>query len=130
MDLQVTAFVAGLAALWLIFLQTRVIGFRWRRQVSLGDGGHAEGERLIRAHGNAAETIPVFLILLGLAESMGAPGWSVALLGAAFLIGRLMHGLHFVLDRPGIAMRSIGMVLTISMTALAALGVIGHALAG
>ncbi len=129
MPLPVTAVFAGLMALWLIFLQVQVIRFRWRRQVSLGDAGFEDGVRLIRAHGNAAETIPVFLILLALAEGLGAPGWLVALLGAAFLAGRVAHGLHFVLDRPGFALRAIGMVLTLASTGPAALGVIGLALA-
>lgn len=126
--LPVTAVFAGLLALWLLFLQVEVIRFRWRRRVSLGDGGFDDGVRLIRAHGNAVETIPIFLILLGLSEGMGAPGWVVGVLGAAFLAGRILHGLQFVLDRPGFAWRSAGMVLTLITTGLAALGVIAHAL--
>jgi uncharacterized membrane protein YecN with MAPEG domain len=128
MVLPVTAVFAGLLALWLIFLQSRVIAFRGARRISLGDGGHEEGLRLIRAHGNAAETIPIFLILLGLSEGMGAPAWVVALLGAVFLAGRVLHGLQFVLDRPGFTMRMWGMILTLTATGLAALGAIGHGL--
>jgi uncharacterized protein len=129
MAMPVTAVFAGLLALWLIFLQSRVIAFRGRRRVSLGDGGHDEGLRLIRAHGNAAETIPIFLILVGLGEGMGAPGWVVAALGLVFLAGRVLHGLQFVLDRPGFTFRMWGMILTLSATGLAALGAIAHGLA-
>ena len=128
MPLPVTAVFAGLMALWLMFLQAQVIGFRWRRQVPLGDAGIEEGVRLIRAHGNAAETVPVFLVLLALVEGLGAPGWVVALLGATFLVGRVLHGLQFLLNRPGFAFRSVGMVLTLVPTGLAALGAIGQAL--
>jgi uncharacterized protein len=124
--LPVTSIFAGLLALWLIFLQSRVIAFRGKRRVSLGDGGYEDGVRLIRAHGNAAETIPIFLILLGLGEGMGAPGWVVGLLGTAFLAGRVLHGLQFVLDRPGFTFRMWGMILTLTATGLAALGAIGH----
>jgi uncharacterized protein len=130
MPLPVTAVFAGLLALWLIFLQARVIAFRGARRVSLGDGGHEDGLRLIRAHGNAAETIPVFLILLGLSEGMGAPGWVMAALGLVFVAGRVLHGLHFVLDRRGVTFRLWGMILTLSATGLVALGAIGHGLAG
>lgn len=129
MPLPVTAVFAGLLALWLVFLQAQVIRFRWRRRVSLGDGGHEDGVRLIRAHGNAAETIPIFLILIGLSEGIGAPGWVVAVLGATFLTGRVLHGLHFVLDWPGFALRAVGMTATLVSTGLAALGAIGHAVA-
>ena len=130
MPLPVTAVFAGALALWLIFLQSRVIAFRGRRRVSLGDGGHDDGLRVIRAHGNAAETIPIFLILLALGEGMGAPGWVVAALGLTFLVGRVLHGLQFLLDRPDFTFRMWGMILTLSATALAALGAIGHGLAG
>jgi hypothetical protein len=54
----------------------------------------------------------------------------VAGLGLAFLAGRVLHGLQFVLDRPGFALRMWGMVLTLSATGVAALGAIGHGLAG
>ncbi len=127
--LPVTSVFAGLLALWLIFLQSQVIAFRGKRRVALGDGGYEDGMRLIRAHGNAAETVPIFLILLGLAEGMGAPGWVVALLGMVFLVGRVLHGLQFVLDRPGMTFRMWGMILTLTATGLAALGAIGHGLA-
>lgn len=125
MSLPITAVVSGLLALWLIFLQARVIAFRGTRRVSLGDGGDEDGLRRIRAHGNAAETIPIFLILLGLGEGMGAPGWVVALLGAVFLAGRILHGLQFVLDPPGFTFRMWGMILTLSATGLAALDALG-----
>ena len=128
-EMPVTAIVAGLLALWLMFLQSRVIAFRGRRRVSLGDGGHADGLRLIRAHGNAAETVPIFLILLALGEGMGAPGWVVALLGVVFLAGRVLHGLQFLLDRPGTSYRMWGMILSLTATGLAALGAIGHGMA-
>ncbi len=128
MSMPVTAVFAGLLALWLIFLQSRVIAFRRARRVSLGDDGDEEGLQLIRAHGNAAETIPIFLILLGVSEGMGAPGWVVALLGAVFLTGRVLHGLQFVMDRPGFAFRMWGMILTLSATVLMALGAISHGL--
>jgi len=129
MVLPVTAVFAGLLAFWLIFLQSRVIGFRGARRVSLGDGGHEDGLRLIRAHGNAAETIPIFLILLALGEGMGAPGWVVAVLGTVFLAGRVLHGLQFVLNLPGFTFRMWGMILTLGATGLAALGAVGHGLA-
>lgn len=130
MPLPVTAIIAGLLALWLIVLQFKVVGFRKGKGVSLGDGGDEEGLRLTRAHANAAETVPIFLILLGLSEGLGTPAWVVAALGAVFLIGRVMHGVHFFKPRKGFQLRFWGMILTVGATALTALGAIGHGLAG
>lgn len=67
MPLPVTALFAGLLALRTMVAQGRMIAFRGRRRVAPGDGGIPEGARLISAHGNAVETIPILLILLALA---------------------------------------------------------------
>lgn len=129
MALPITAVIAGLSALWLIVLQFKVVGFRRGMGVSLGDAGDEMGERLIRAHANATENIPIFLILLGLSEGLGTPGWVVWALGLFFLIGRVVHGTHFFKLRKGFKMRFYGMIMTLIAIGLAALGVIGHGLA-
>lgn len=129
MALPITAVIAGLSALWLIVLQFKVVGFRRGMGVSLGDAGDEMGERLIRAHANATENIPIFLILLGLSEGLGTPGWVVWALGLFFLIGRVVHGMHFFKLRKGFKMRFYGMIMTLIAIGLAALGVIGHGLA-
>ena len=129
MPLPITSVFAGLLALWMIYLLFKVVGFRRGRKVSLGDAGDEMGERLIRAHGNAAENIPIFLILMGLSEGMGSPAWVLWALGALFLAGRLMHGVHFFEVREGFRLRFYGMLSTIIATVLMALGALGHGLA-
>ena len=128
MALPVTAVIAGLCALWLIFLQFKVVGFRRGHSVVLGDGGDEGGQRLIRAHGNATENIPIFLILLGLSEGLGTPVWVVWILGIVFLAGRILHGVHFFRARKGITLRFYGMIMTLLAIGFTALGVIGHGL--
>jgi uncharacterized membrane protein YecN with MAPEG domain len=130
MPLPITAIFAGLLALWLIFLQFKVVGFRRSRRVLLGHGNDELGERLVRAHGNATENIPIFLILLGLAEGLGTPAWIIGFLGALFLLGRVVHGIHFFKQRQGITMRFYGMLMSLASIGLAALGAIGHGLSG
>jgi uncharacterized membrane protein YecN with MAPEG domain len=127
MPLPYTSIFAGLLALWLIYLQFSVIRFRLGKQVLLGDGGDAHGERLIRGHANAVETVPIFLILLALSEGLGTPGWVIALLGALFLLGRVLHGAHFITASEDLTLRRTGMQLTLLATLATALGLIGHA---
>lgn len=129
MALPVTAIFAGLLAGWLIFLQVRVILFRRGNKVSLGHGEDVMGERLIRAHGNAVENIPIFLILMALSEGMDTPGWVLLLIGALFCAGRVVHGVHFFEIRKGGMLRVIGMVSTFAAIAILAIGAIGHGLA-
>lgn len=130
MPLPVTAIFAGLMALWLVVLQFKVVGFRRTQKVSLGTGGDQMGERLIRAHGNAVETIPIFLILLAASETLGTPQWILIALGVVFTLGRLMHGVHFFKIRQGGKLRFYGMIMTLLATISAAIGAIGHGLAG
>ena len=127
MPLPITAFYAGLLGLWLMFLAFKVGQRRSRHKVALGTGGVPELESAVRAHGNAAETIPIALILLGLADGLGTPGWILHLLGVALVAGRLMHGYHFIEMRPDLTFRFWGMMLTVLPILLLATGLVGHA---
>ncbi len=129
MALPITAVIAGLCGLWLVFLQAKVILFRRGKGVSLGHADDEMGERLIRAHGNAVENIPIFLILLGVGALVFTPGRVLWLLGLFFLTGRILHGVHFFKIREGFKMRVYGMLMTLISIGLAALGVAVHGLA-
>ena len=92
--------IAGWTALAcaVIFLALTVNAIRLRRglKVAYGDGGHRVLEKAIRGQANAAEQMPIALIVLGLAEMQGAPG-AVLLPGAvALVLGRALHGAYFL----------------------------------
>lgn len=129
MPLDITALYAGLLALWILALAALVGRGRMTHKVPIGDGGVAELSYLIRAHGNAVETIPLALVLLGLAEGLGTPGWVLHLLGLALVAGRLMHGICFLQGGRSQALRGLGMLFTMGMIFLTAIGLIGHGLA-
>ena len=126
MPLDITALYAGLLTLWVLTLAALVGRARTVHKVSIGDGGVRELSYLVRAHGNAVESIPLALILLGLAESFDTPGWVVHILGIALVAGRLMHGLCFLKGGQDMMLRGLGMMLTMGMMFLTALGLIGH----
>ncbi len=48
-------------------------------------------QRAIRVHGNAIESIPLFLVLLGAYELNGGHGSMLHFFGAAFLLSRALH---------------------------------------
>ena len=124
-----TALYAGLMGLWILYLGFAVIRLRRRHDVSTGDGGVKPLELAIRAHGNACEYVPIALILMGLAESMGAPTWVLHGLGVMLVAGRLLHGGYFLAGARRLNVRVAGMLLTIGMIGTLSLGVIFHALA-
>ena len=126
--LAAAALYAGLNMLILLRLSQIVIRHRMALNVSIGDGGDAALARAIRGHANAAETIPVTLVLLVLIALGGAPAWVAHVLGAGLTLGRGLHGWHFVHEGSSMALRSAGMAITLLVQVLAALGLIGHAL--
>jgi len=128
--LAIFAVFAGLNAVLYLALTGHVIGFRGKRNRAMGDGGDTDMAMAIRGHANAAEQIPLGLILLGTMAAMGTPAWVVGLLGLAFTLGRVLHGMHFALRIGGLATRSIGMLLTLLSTGVMALGVLAHGISG
>ena len=76
LPLAVTAVYAAILALFLVIMAVVVIRLRRGLRVSLGDGGHASLQQAIRAHGNAAEYIPIFLVLLAVFELNRGPLWA------------------------------------------------------
>ncbi len=120
MALPVTAVFAGILSLWILFLVFKVVAFRRGNGVEMGAGGDKLGECLIRGHGNATETIPIFLIMLGLAEGIGTATWFLTLLAVVFTVGRVIHGIHFMKVREKITLRFCGMIMTLLATGVLA----------
>jgi uncharacterized membrane protein YecN with MAPEG domain len=88
----VTPIYAALLALWLVVLGLRVIHYRRRARVSLGDGGNSALQRAIRAHANFAEYAPLALVLLLILELARFSIYLLHLLGIVFVIARVLHG--------------------------------------
>ncbi len=122
MSVAITALYAAILGLIVIALAINVTVHRVKLQVPLGDGGHAQMRRMIRLHGNAAEYIPLALVLMAIYELNG--GWHLGLhiVGIALVAGRLLQtwGM-WTTDMPNIG-RQIGQSLTwLSLVALAVL---------
>ena len=115
LPLPVTSLTAGVLGLLHTTLAVAVVLVRRSRQIAYGDGGDKLLARRLRAHGNASEYIPIFLILLALVEvqALVGPG---ALMGVAalFVVGRIMHGGTFLGTRPFMLGRVGGTFLTLA----------------
>ena len=130
MPLPITGIFAGLNTILLLYLSIQVISYRRTKQIAFGDKDDVGLIRRMRAQANAAEYMPISLILLGLTEGMSAPGWAVGLWGAALLCGRVMHGLSFASKDTKVHFRYrvVGMHLTLWPLLAAAAGLIGNGL--
>ena len=87
---------------------------------------HGEDEqllRLMRAHGNFIEYVPLALLALAGAEVAGAAPWLVAICGAVLLLARVIHffGLRTAADSKG---RAIGAGLTNAVMLALALAIL------
>jgi uncharacterized protein len=91
MPAPITAAYAAVLAILVVALGINVTMHRVKLQVPLGDGGNAQMRRMIRLHGNAAEYIPIAVVLMLIYEVNG--GVHVVLHGAgiALTLGRLLQ---------------------------------------
>lgn len=123
MMLTITPIYAALNIMLAVGLAYLVVHHRIQNQVGVGDGGHAELGRAIRAHGNLSENAPFALLLLAMVEWNGLPGWQLHALGGAFTVARLAHAYGILTTT--LTPRSMGAVLTtIVLAVLSGLAVI------
>ncbi|WP_165837748.1 MAPEG family protein [Zavarzinia aquatilis] len=107
-----TLLYAGLNGLLSFALAFRVGLQRMKSNVIFGDGGDSALQRAIRAHGNNVEYVPLTLVLIGLLELSGQPGWAIHVLGAALFAGRALHGIGLSISAEGTPPRLYGILLT------------------
>jgi uncharacterized protein len=91
----VTPLYAALCALLLLVLSIDTARMRKSRRVDIGDGGHPDLHRAIRAQANFTEYVPLTLLLLFMLEMSRQPVWALHALGAALFIGRVLHAWGF-----------------------------------
>ncbi len=110
MTVPASALYGSFLAIITIFLAMNVSRNRGRAKTLYGHGGDEGLENAIRAHGNAAEYVPIGILMLVVAEIMGANATSMHGLGGTMLIGRIAST-HGILTRIN-GSRVIGALLT------------------
>ena len=119
MLVPITAVYGALLALFLAILTVPVIKLRRGLRVGLGDGGQRSLMQAMRAHGNAAECIPLFIVLLAVYEINHAPAMALHIFGVVFILSRLAHASGLYQSSGASSGRVVGMIGT--LTALVAL---------
>lgn len=112
-SLSITSLTAIINGAILLALTFRVIILRRRDGVVLGDNGDRVLTKAIRGQANAAEQIPVALILLALAEVQGGHPVVLAALALTLTVGRCLHAIYFGIHGMPWRLRFYGMILTI-----------------
>ena len=113
-ELPITSLAAIANGLMLFLLTVRVIVLRRRDGVVLGDNDDRVLTKAIRGQANAAEQMPMALILLGLIEAQGGSPIAAAGLAILFTAGRALHGLYFAVNGTSWRLRFYGMLMTLA----------------
>ena len=121
MLVPITAIYGALLALFLVILTVPVIKLRRGLRIGLGDGGQASLQQAVRAHGNAAEFIPLFIVLLAVYEINHAPATALHIFGVVFILSRLAHAAGLYQSSGASSGRVAGMIGT--LTTLVALAI-------
>ncbi|MFY7867264.1 MAPEG family protein [Roseateles sp.] len=103
---------AAILALLFFALSVRTLRLRHRLKIGLGDAGNSEMLRAVRVHSNFAEYVPLTLLLLFFAESLGAPAWAMLGLCSLLLLGRCSHAYGVSQPRENYNFRIAGMAMT------------------
>ena len=119
--MPITALYAALLTPIFIVLSVRIIQLRRTGIAAFGDGGNPDLLRRIRVQANFTEYVPLALILMALAESVGATAGLLHILGLALLAGRLCHAVGVSRTPNVMPLRVAGVVLTVGMMTVAAL---------
>ena len=122
MILPISLTIAAAAVLLHIWLSARVSQLRRQFRISIGDGDNLALKTRMRAHGNFAENMPIFLVLLALIEhAVGSDLW-LWIAAMLFVLARLLHA--FGMERPSPSrLRVVGIALSF----LLLLGLSGYA---
>jgi uncharacterized membrane protein YecN with MAPEG domain len=126
--LPITLATAGALGLLYLTLTVRVVRGRWKHRVSLGDGGNAAMQRLIRAHANFGEYVPMLLILMALLEASGASRSVLAGAGIALVVGRIAHAIGIETPKAPNPYRFVGGLVTFGLLLLGSLWALWRAL--
>lgn len=128
LSIAIVGLYVGLNALILIWLSTSTIRLRGKYKISIGDGDNKHIFRIMRGHANAVENMCVVLFLLLIMAAIGTPVLVLHGFGLVFTFARLIHAWHFIQDDAPRWQRYYGTLLTLIVTLVLALGVIGHSI--
>ncbi len=104
----ITSLYAAPLGVMALGLSTHVTMLRAKLGISILDGGNMALAERIRRHGNFVETVQLILLLMLLAELIGAGSIWLHIAGTALIVGRVLHALGLKHDQPASPLRIAG----------------------
>ena len=122
--MNVTPGYAAILALIFVAISVRTLRLRGKLRIGVGDGGNPVMLRAMRVHSNFAEYVPIALLLMFFAESLGTKPWMMHALGIALVIGRCSHAYGVSQVKENYRFRVLGMSLTFAVIVVASLNLL------
>ncbi|WP_299269737.1 MAPEG family protein [uncultured Psychrosphaera sp.] len=119
MNIEFTAFYAGILSLLYIALSFKVIKLRRKFKIGIGHGEENDLHKAIRVHANFSEYVPIALFLLLLLEINSSEAWILHVLGSMLFLGRILHVMGLSKSSGVSRARIFGGVLTFTMIIVA-----------
>ena len=124
---MITLLYASLCTILVVFLAIRVVLWRFKHKIGIGDGGDKELLKRMRAHGNAVENMPLALILLGGMELNGYSGTIIHSFGAVLFASRVAHAIGLSMSSGTSVGRFAGSAFTwLLMLTMAGFAIVGY----
>ena len=121
---MITPIYVALLAILFLFLSFKTIKVRKKLQIGVGTGDNPELLRAMRVHANFSEYVPITLILILSVELLKGHFVLVHGLGAALLIGRILHAYGVSQTKENLKFRVSGMLLTFSTMLVAIVSIL------
>ena len=118
---EITGLYAVPLSLMMLALSTHVTMLRTKTGISILDGGNTTLAESIRRHGNFIENVPMILLLMALAEFLGASNIWLHITGLLLIFARLLHASGIRMDKSATFPRIAGGTAT-SVAMLIAVG--------
>ncbi len=125
MLVSLTALYAAILAIMVTALAINVTVHRAKLGIHVGDGNNPHMLRMVRLHGNAAEYVPLALVLMLVYEINGGSHTALHVSGLVLVVSRLLHVLGMWKTANPNFGRVSGQGLTwLTIAALAALNIV------
>lgn len=121
---QAAAIYVAIGILMSLFLTLRVIAYRRKNLISLGDNGEFALQQRIRTHGNYVETMSFALIGLLALAALNANTTLIHILGVLLIVGRALHAYAMGQKNAYSVLRPVGMLTTMLVLVVEVIGLL------